>query len=125
MSDRSCLCSRALHSWIFAWVVAEMTGDRLAGAKSWRGGVEHSQVKGLLSPCPDLNEDGVGGAEGRGGVSSWLGGSRGKSSFAERPGAGRKACVTARDDPAWRAASADTEGDLPKVRTAGAGPGNK
>ena len=73
MSDRSCPCSRALHSWIFAWVVAEMTGDRLAGAKSWRQGVEHSQVKGLLSPCPELNEDGVGGEEGRRGVSSWPG----------------------------------------------------
>lgn len=29
MSDGSFPCSRALHRWIFAWVVAEMPGDRL------------------------------------------------------------------------------------------------
>lgn len=51
--------------------------------------------------------------------------SRGKSSLAEQPGAEIKACVMAEDNPAQRAASADTEGDLPKVRIAGAGPGNK
>jgi len=51
--------------------------------------------------------------------------SRGKSSLAAQPGAGRKAGGIAGDDSARRAASADTGGDLPKVRTAGAGPGNK
>lgn len=51
--------------------------------------------------------------------------SRGKSSFAEQAGAGRKACSTARDNLALKAAGADTEGDLPTVRIAGAGPGNK
>lgn len=47
--------------------------------------------------------------------------SRGNSSLEK----GGEACITTRINPAQRAASADTEGDLPKVRTAGAGPGNK
>lgn len=106
-------------------MVAEVPGDRVAGVESWR---EDGAFPGERLAQPlfwSWMMMGWDERKGEGESQAGQEGSKGKNSLAERPGAGRKACIIARDDSAQRAASADTEGDLPKVRTAGAGPGNK